>query len=265
MGIGTSTPTFRSAVPFLGTSQKPDLTPRFAMDSPAANTPTLPLGGDSVAFSVQNASAAKIRAEKLYNEQQRQIVSAAAANLGRLLGLPPERQALLQLAGQHYNTGKDPENNPLWTKTDALTPDEVREMQTYPLKSVNRILALSAEKRAQGKPPEAERLNQIIPIVLTHKYNYNGGGYPVQQTMRQQIPAEAQILGLVDAYYAMISARPYRPAPLPPEDAMRALWAESGRKWDPYLVQALMGMIQASPPSAFSASSASAQPPAFPV
>jgi len=223
------------------------------MDSSAANAPTLLPTGDSVTFPVQNAAAAKIRAEKLYNEQQRQIVSAAAANLGRLLGLLPERQALLQLAGQHYNIGKDPETNPLWTKTDALTPDEIREMQTYPLKSVNRILALSAEKRAQGHTTEAERLNQIIPIVLTHKYNYNGGGYPTQQIARQQIPVEAQILGLADAYYAMISARPYRPAPLPPEAAMRALWAESGRKWDPYLVQALMGMIQSSPPSAFSA------------
>ena len=235
------------------------------MDSPAANAPTVFPTGDSVTFPTQNATAAKIGAEKLYNEQQREIVSVAAANLGRLLGLPPERQALLQLAGRHYNLGKDPETNPLWTKTDALTPDEIQEMQTYPLKSVNRILALSAEKRAQGNTTEAERLNQIIPIVLTHKYNYEGGGYPVQQAVRQQIPVEAQILGLVDAYYAMISVRPYRPASKSPEDAMQTLWAESGRKWDPYLVQALMGMIQAAPSSAFSASSASAQPPAFPV
>jgi HD-GYP domain-containing protein (c-di-GMP phosphodiesterase class II) len=254
MGIGTSTPTFRSGVAFMGSLPNSNLTPRFAMDSPVANVPTPLPTGDSVSFPTQNATAVKIQAEKLYNEQQRQIVSAAATNLGRLLGLPPERQTLLHLAGQLYNTGKNPETDPLWTKTDALTSDEIREMQTYPLKSVNRILALSAEKRAQGKPTEAERLNQIIPIVLTHKYNYNGGGYPAQQIARRQIPVEAQILGLVDAYYAMISARPYRPASKSPEDAMRTLWAESGRKWDPYLVQALMGMIQAAPSLAFSAS-----------
>lgn len=189
-------------------------------------------------ISLNNNFAARIAAEQTYNQQQSAPVSQASVNLARALGLPPERQALVGLAAQYYNAGKDPVVNPLWVKPGPLAPDEVSQMQQYPLASVNQLMAASAAKRSQGQTAEADQLDQAIPIVLTHKYQTAGGGYPAQVITGPQIPVEAQILGLVDAYYAMTSPRPYRPVPMSPEAALQALQAESGSKWDPRLVAA---------------------------
>ena len=188
--------------------------------------------------SLNTSFAARIAAEQTYNQQQRARVSQASVNLARTLGLPPERQALVGLAAQYYNAGKDPAANPLWVKSGPLASDEVLQMQQYPLASVNQLIAASATKRSQGLTAEADQLDQAIPIVLTHKYQAAGGGYPAQTIIGPQIPIEAQILGLVDAYYAMTAPRPYRPAPMSPEAALQTIQAESGSKWDPRLVAA---------------------------
>ena len=75
------------------------------------------------------------------------------------------------------------------------------------------------------------------------KYHYDGSGYPGQQICGNQIPIEAQILGLMDAYYAMTSQRPYRPAPMTPAQAFQTLLNESGTKWNPNLVASLFGLM----------------------
>lgn len=208
------------------------------------NPPTGQSAHDALALmGRQMAAVQRVAGEKLYNQQQKAVVSAAAINLGQAMGLPPERLALLSVASQYYNAGKDPVRNPLWLKPGPLNPDEQQEMQNYPLTSANQMIAASVEKRAQGQEVEAEQLERAIPIVLTHKYNYNGSGFPGQAIAGDQIPMEAQILGMVDAYYAMISQRPYRPA-MAPTEALQTLQSEAGTKWNPALVESFVRKTQ---------------------
>jgi putative two-component system response regulator len=181
-----------------------------------------------------------IRAEQRYNEQQVARVAQAAVNLARALGLPPERQALIGLAARYYTVGKD-FNDPVWSKPGPLTPVERQKIQSYPLASVNQMIAASADKRCQGLGLQADQLDKAIPLVLSHQFHYDGTGYPGQSIAGEQIPLEAQILGLVDAYYAMTASRPYRSLPLSPQAALQALLAESGTCWNPALVGAFVG------------------------
>ena len=49
------------------------------------------------------------------------------------------------------------------------------------------------------------------PIIRWHHERYDGTGYP-DRLRGDEIPIAAQIVGLVDMYDALTTARPYRPA-----------------------------------------------------
>ena len=53
--------------------------------------------------------------------------------------------------------------------------------------------------------------SQFAPIIRSHHERWDGQGYP-DRLRGEQIPLGARIVGLVDAYDAMIHDRPYRMA-----------------------------------------------------
>ena len=58
--------------------------------------------------------------------------------------------------------------------------------------------------------------------------------------MGEQIPFLARVLHVADAYEAMTAARPYRPRPLRPAQALGELRKYSGIQFDPRIVQAFL-------------------------
>lgn len=87
-----------------------------------------------------------------------------------------------------------------------------------------------------------ERLRQsgldddaIIDMVLNHHEHFDGTGYPAQK-MDENIPLPARIAGLVDAYDAMTSERPYRPA-LSRAEALQQLVKQRNGQRDADLVE----------------------------
>jgi putative two-component system response regulator len=69
----------------------------------------------------------------------------------------------------------------------------------------------------------------VRPIVRHHHELLNGAGYP-DGLVGDQIPLLAQIVGVVDAYDAMTTSRPYRAA-LPVEAAHDELRRDVARGW----------------------------------
>ena len=67
------------------------------------------------------------------------------------------------------------------------------------------------------------------PIVRHHHERLDGSGYP-DQLRGDAIPLVAQIMGIVDVYDAVTTARPYKPA-LKPEQAFDELMGEVKRGW----------------------------------
>ena len=78
-----------------------------------------------------------------------------------------------------------------------------------------------------------ERFRPALPYVLFHHERWDGCGYPTGRAGRA-IPVEARILALADAFDAMISTRPYRPA-LPVEYALGEVERGAGTQFDPEL------------------------------
>ncbi|MCL5735022.1 MAG: HD domain-containing protein, partial [Actinobacteria bacterium] len=78
----------------------------------------------------------------------------------------------------------------------------------------------------------------LAEIVRQHHERLNGSGYP-RGLDGDQILLEARILAVADTAEAMISHRPYRPAP-GIEAAMAELRSNSGVLYDPRVVNALL-------------------------
>lgn len=81
-------------------------------------------------------------------------------------------------------------------------------------------------------------LDQLAPAVRATHEAWDGSGYP-DGLSRHEIPLTARIVAVVDAYDAMVSARPYRTA-LPRPEATRRLRAGAGVQFDPGVVEALL-------------------------
>ena len=83
-----------------------------------------------------------------------------------------------------------------------------------------------------------ESYRKVSQIVLAHQEHYDGTGYP-NGLKGKQIPLNARIIAIADAYHAMTSDRPYRKA-LSPATAARELVKHSGHQFDPSLVKAFI-------------------------
>jgi len=84
-------------------------------------------------------------------------------------------------------------------------------------------------------------LNGIAPLILYHHEHYDGKGY-LEGLRGEGIPIGARIISVADAFDAMTSDRPYRKA-LTKEEARRELEKESGKRFDPEVVEAFLRLL----------------------
>ncbi|MFC4297464.1 MAG: two-component system response regulator [Castellaniella sp.] len=81
-------------------------------------------------------------------------------------------------------------------------------------------------------------LRLAATIALRHHEKWDGSGYP-DGLAGEDIPHAARIIALVDVFDALTSVRPYKPA-WPIDDAVALIRKESGRHFDPELVEAFL-------------------------
>ena len=102
-------------------------------------------------------------------------------------------------------------------------------------------MGLGARHPAIGaRMVETTEYDDIRSWILFHHERPDGHGYP--EGRREDVPIEAAIIAVADAYEAMTSDRPYRPA-LAPEEAADELRRESGRQFHPDVVEALLRAV----------------------
>ena len=117
-------------------------------------------------------------------------------------------------------------------KAGSLTDAEWEEMTRHPEIGA-RIL-------------EHAGLRDIAAWVLAHHERLDGRGYP-SGLAADEIPLEARILAVADAYEAMIADRPYRRG-MPAEEARAELERCAGTQFDPTVVEAFLGTLHAPRP-----------------
>jgi putative two-component system response regulator len=89
--------------------------------------------------------------------------------------------------------------------------------------------------------------SEATQLVKYEHERWDGSGYP-EGLKGEQIPLGARIIHVADVYHALTSDRPYResqgkPSHYEPAEAVRIIQAESGRQFDPKVVEALVRVI----------------------
>jgi putative two-component system response regulator len=168
------------------------------------------------AESVILSLALTVEARDSYTSGHCQRMASYAAAFGVQIGLPDEDVAALHRGGYMHDVGKVGVADAILLKPGRLTPDEYEAMQRHTIIGE----ALCGQLRL---------LKAVRPIVRHHHERYDGSGYP-DGLAGDQIPALAQIMGIVDVYDALTTDRIYRPS-LSEEAAIAELRNEASRGW----------------------------------
>lgn len=88
---------------------------------------------------------------------------------------------------------------------------------------------------------QIEFLHPCIDIPYFHHERWDGSGYP-NGLAGEQIPIEARLFAIIDVWDALTSDRTYRRA-WPPEEALRYVQEQSGKAFDPQVVEAFVAMM----------------------
>jgi HD-GYP domain-containing protein (c-di-GMP phosphodiesterase class II) len=107
----------------------------------------------------------------------------------------------------------------------------------------------STEKRVMERHPElGQRLLEHVPgyeevahIVRGCHENFDGSGYP-DGLAGDEIPMEARIISVVDAYDAITARRAYKDE-VPAAEARMGIAAVAGTRFDPHVVRAFLGIF----------------------
>ena len=85
-------------------------------------------------------------------------------------------------------------------------------------------------------------MEQLLSAVLHHHENWDGTGYPNGLT-GESIPPLARMLRIIDAFEAMVSDRPYRPA-LSIDAAVEELKKNAGIQFDPSMLEKFVHSVK---------------------
>jgi diguanylate cyclase (GGDEF)-like protein/putative nucleotidyltransferase with HDIG domain len=147
--------------------------------------------------------------------------------IARELQLPDEVVERVRIGGILHDVGKIGVPDSVLNKPGPLDAADWDEMRTHPLIAA-RIL-------------DSATVEDIRAWVLCHHERPDGTGYP-HGLVGEEIPLEARILAVADAYEAMTADRVYRDA-LSPERARAELVEGSGTQFDAQVVDALLAVI----------------------
>ncbi len=173
-------------------------------------------------MSLLAAFSSALEARDPYLKGHSARVTSFAEGLARLVGWGGEQLDALRLGGSLHDVGKIAVKASVLQKLEPLTAEELQHIRTHPVAGARLIDGVADFRPA-------------LPYVLYHHERWDGTGYP-EGRIGAAIPVEARLLGVADAFDAMISARAYRPA-LTVEHALTELERGAGTQFDPDLAR----------------------------
>ncbi|MBA3316566.1 MAG: response regulator [Gemmatimonadales bacterium] len=132
----------------------------------------------------------------------------------------------IRLGGELHDIGKIGTREAVLHKAGSLTAEEFRQISEHPVLG-ERMLA-----------PLAQESPDVLRIVRSHHERLDGRGFP-DGLRGANIPIEARIVAVADAFDAMTTRRPYRDS-RPPADALAELRRVAGSQLDPDAVEAFV-------------------------
>ena len=157
----------------------------------------------------------------------------SAIALASLAQLPEDKLVAVKFGAILHDIGKIGIPDAILLKPGPLTADERTIMQTHPDIGVRMIEHIPFAQTA-------------LPAVKHHHERWDGKGYP-DGLKGDDVPIEARVVGICDAFDAMTSDRPYRAA-MAVEDVIDQMILLSGSQFDPFLVELFAEIVQAGGP-----------------
>ncbi len=182
--------------------------------------------GEPGVLSTIYALAATVDAKDHYTYGHSKKVSKYATEIAEALGYSEERIATIRAAALLHDIGKIGVSDRVLLKTNALSADDWESIRAHPK------LGIAILKHVGG-------LSGCLAAIQYHHERWDGGGYPAG-LKGENIPLDARILAVADAYDAMTSLRPYREGKFTPEQAMEEIERCSGTQFDPDIVKAFV-------------------------
>ncbi len=170
------------------------------------------------------ALAMAIEAKDQTTHDHLQRVRVYAIELGKELEISEEEMLALQAASMLHDIGKLAVPEHIIGKPGKLTKEEFEKVKIHP------VVGAEILERVRFPYP-------VVPIVRSHHEKWDGSGYP-DGLSSEEIPIGARILSAVDCLDALASDRQYRRA-LPLDEAMQVVASESGKAFDPQVVEIL--------------------------
>ncbi|MGQ0569501.1 MAG: HD domain-containing phosphohydrolase [Armatimonadota bacterium] len=179
-------------------------------------------------LSFAAALVATLDARDRYTAGHSAAVAIYSRDIAERMGLPPDDQRAVHLAGLVHDIGKIGLPPGLLEKEGPLTLEERRITQAHS-EIGERILA------------KVDDYGGIASVVRHHHERVDGNGYP-DGLFSDEIPVLSKIIAVADAYNAMTSDRPYREA-MPTRVARMRLAQAVGSQFDTTVVAAFEAIL----------------------
>ncbi|HEX3119859.1 MAG TPA: HD-GYP domain-containing protein [Candidatus Acidoferrum sp.] len=149
--------------------------------------------------------------------------------VARSLGVSERDMYELEMGALLHDIGKVGVPDNILNKPGRLTDEEYEVVKRHP------EFGWTVIRKLKG-------LEQSSLYVLHHHENFDGTGYPAK-LKGHETPIGARIVSVIDAFDAMVSARPYRKG-MPIPEALRRLHDVAGKQFDPAVVNSFTEFAQ---------------------
>jgi putative nucleotidyltransferase with HDIG domain len=170
-------------------------------------------------------------------------VARYAEAIAREMRLGEDVVQQIKVAAFLHDVGKIGIRDDILETEQALTAQQWETVRRHPVTGYEILQPVPI--------PEAIRL-----AVLHSHEAWDGSGYP-RGLAGEQIPLGARVVAVADAYEVLTTGRPYQPGRSQAE-AVREVILRAGTQFDPRVVEALHGAVQAMPPEEYHPGVASA-------
>jgi len=160
----------------------------------------------------------------IHTERVRAVCRAMAATIG----WSADETELLDLAARLHDVGNLGVDSRILLKDGALTPEERQAVQQHTIHPAQILAGVRG-------------MDDVVRVIRSHHENFDGSGYP-DGLKGEAIPRASQMLYLADMYDALCSVRPYR-KPMSPQEALAHMTKETGRCFDPALIEPFRSAI----------------------
>ena len=147
-------------------------------------------------------------------------VAKMSLGLAHALGFQGKQLEELGAGALLHDVGKIAVPDSILLKKDRLTPEEYQKIQEHPRHGYDILFPFFGR-------------GVVTECALYHHERWDGKGYP-ERLAGENCPPVGRILAICDAFDAMTSERPYRPA-LSESEALREIGANRGKQFDPQI------------------------------